>query len=251
MQRFPRLFVPSASVSDEVAQRIPPPGDVALVQARMLARYGRRGDVAPPSHLIGQHGGDTLFAFPAYTPFADVRSQRLGVSYAVLDASDRLRGAYLALGGTEFRPLFVELDSLGPRWTTVLEQLRRATAGNEAPARAGETPLLRGPARVVPMGSSLAVLQTTYAWPATASPSVQSVAVLLGDSVGVGRSSRLAAGLTEPDEPNQPLTPEAFRSRATTLYDEMRRATARGDWVGFGRALDALGRLLRSTTPPR
>jgi hypothetical protein len=245
MQRFPRLYVPSASIAKELAEQIPPPGDVALIQARILARFGRRGDVAPPSHLIGQHGGDTLFAFPAYTPFADRPSRNLGVSHAILDASDRLRGAYVAMGGAEFRPFFVELDSVGPRWSTVLDRLR-GTTPNDANIPSPSAPLIRGPARVVPMGSSIVVHQTTYLWPPSGPPSVHHVAIHVGDSASSGRTLFQAAGITEPEDEEQPLTPEAFRARVEAFYAEMRRATARGDWIAFGTALDALGRLLRT-----
>jgi hypothetical protein len=40
-----------------------------------------------------------------------------------------------------------------------------------------------------------------------------------------------------------------FRIRVRQLYDEMRRATARGDWSAFGRAFDTLGAILRERNP--
>ena len=46
-----------------------------------------------------------------------------------------------------------------------------------------------------------------------------------------------------------PISGADFRVRVQELYDEMRRASARGDWGTYGRAFDALGALLRQ--PPR
>jgi uncharacterized membrane protein (UPF0182 family) len=100
--------------------------------------------------------------------------------------------------------------------------------------------------RVVPLGTTRAYVQTAYAWRGDGAPSVRLVAVLVGDTVRTGATIASAAGLPAPAVPSVPLSPEEFRTRVTALYDEMREALARGDWVAFGTAYDALGRLLRA-----
>jgi hypothetical protein len=41
------------------------------------------------------------------------------------------------------------------------------------------------------------------------------------------------------------------RKRALELYDAMRDAMRRGEWAAFGRAFDALGKLLSTSAAPR
>jgi hypothetical protein len=252
IQRFPRLFVTTESVSSDLLRQIPPPTDAARLQARVLAAYGRRGELAPASHLIRQHGGDTLFAFPAYTPFADLSSQRLGLALPIVDASERLRGAFLATGGAAYQPMFLELDSLGPRWGGVIERFRRAldsaTAGIP---RASDVVAIRGPVRAIPMGRTLGFVQTAYQKRTGRPYEVIAVAVLHGDSLGVGRSVLAAAGLPAPVVPAGALTPEAFRARVAAIYAQMREALTTGDLVAFAGAYENLGRALRANqTPP-
>ncbi|MCC6319516.1 MAG: UPF0182 family protein [Gemmatimonadaceae bacterium] len=248
MRRFPRLFVPVSAVREEVLRQIPPPGDGAMTQARVLARFGRRGEAGPPSHLARVTGGDTLFAFPAYTPFVDSARQRIAVAWPVVDAAERLRGAVVASGGADVSLRWLPVDSIGPRWQGVIELLRRGLDSAASAGRGDPVTLARGPARVVAAGDRLAVVQTAYLWRSESAPAVRFAAAMYGaDSVRIGRTVMNALGVPEPAVNTIPLTPEAFRARVTQLYAQMREALARGDLSGFGVAYDALGRLLRAS----
>lgn len=248
MRRFPRMFVPLSAVREEVLRQIPPPGDGALSQSRVLARFGRRGEAGPPSHIARLTGGDTLFSFPGYTPFVDSARQRIAVAYPIVDAAERLRGAVVAAGGADVELRWVPVDSLGPRWQGVLELLRRGLDSAASAGRGDPVTLARGPARVVVAGRRLAVVQTAYLWRSESSPAVRFSAVLSGgDSVRIGRTLMNALGVQEPAVNTVPLTPEAFRQRVTQLYNQMKDALARGDLSSFGIAYEALGKLLRAT----
>jgi hypothetical protein len=111
--------------------------------------------------------------------------------------------------------------------------------------------MVRGPVRTVTDGRRVAFVQTAYEWRPESAPAARHAAILMGDSLRVGRTIMAAAGISEPAVPAVRLTPEAFRSRVTGLYNEMRDALARGDWLAFGAAYEALGKLLRAaqTTP--
>lgn len=246
LRRLPGMFVPKDVVPEALLQQLPPPNDAALSQARVLARFGRHGDLGPPSHIARPHGGDTLFTFPATTPFVDPATQRLGLAYPILDAADRLRGVFSATGGADYRPRWVPFDTLGPRWSAILENLRRALdSASATSARAGGM-MVRGPVRTVNSGRRTVFVQTAYEWRPEAAPAARFAAILTGDSLRVGRTIMAAAGIAEPAIPTVRLTPEAFRARVTALYNEMRDAMARGDWVAFGAAYEALGKLLRA-----
>ena len=247
IRRFPSLFVAPAALDRELADRIPPPVEGGLVHARILAAVGARGENAPPSHLPRHHGGDTLFANPAYSPYADSASGRVALVYPVLDASERVRGALVASGGAEYEPRWVPFEGPPHRWTVVVDRLRRAIDSAAASNPAREAILVRGPVRVVPSERRGAYVQTAYTWRGDGAPVVRLVAVLIGDSVKTGATVAAAAGLPAPAIPAEPLSPAAFRTRIESLYGEMRDAMRRGDWPAFGAAYEAIGRLLRTT----
>lgn len=250
MRRFPSLFVPLSAVTEDVLRQLPPASDMVQAQARVLARFGRRGDAGPPSHLARLTGADTLFSYPSFAPYADSASRRLAIAYPLLDAAERLRGAVVSTGGADAQVKWVPLDSLGPRWTGALELLRRALDSAASTARPESGQLARGPVRLVAHGRRLVLFQTAYAWRADGPPAVRLAAAMVGDSVRVGRTLMAALGVPEPTAPLTPLTPEAFRARVTQVYAQMRDALARGDLARFGAAFDELGKLLRASQPP-
>lgn len=245
-RRFSRLFIAASAIDRTLSERLAPPGEAALLHARLFAHVGPRGDNGPPSHLPRQLGGDTLFSYNSQAPFLDVSSGRLALAYPVLDAAERVRGTVIATGGAEYDVRWEPAAPAGPRWGTVLDRLHRAIDSASQGPTGRETPLVRGPVRVLPLGAERAYLQTAYAWRADGTPAVRLVAVMLGDTVRTGATVASAAGLPTPALPSAPLSPEEFRSRVAALYGEMREALSRGDWLAFGTAYDALGRLLRA-----
>jgi uncharacterized protein len=242
IRRFPEQFVPSASVDPRVLRQVPPPIDLALTQSRMFALVGARGEFVPPSRLPRTTGGDTLFPLVGSAPLYDVTTGRLAVTVPILDPVDRLRGIIVAAAGPSPRIRWHVLPLAGPRWAGIVERLQRLPDSMSAAARDGR--LVRGAVRSVPVGDGIAMLQTTYVWPVDAAPRVAQVVLLLGDSARAAPTLPAVVGLPSPPIPTAPLTPEEFRGRVSALYAEMRDALRRGDWMAFGSAYEALGRLL-------
>ncbi|MEP7381487.1 MAG: UPF0182 family protein [Gemmatimonadota bacterium] len=247
MRRFPGLFVDASALDRHFTDRIPPPTDATLLHARLFAHVGPRGENAPPSHLPRQLGGDTLFTFSTIPPYVDSLSGHLSLAVPVLDAADRVRGLIIGAGGTEYDVRWEPSPTLGPRWGMILDRLHRSIDSASRAITARDSPIVRGPVRVLPSGSRQAYVQTAYVWRADGTPSVRLVAVLLGDTVRTGQTIATAAGLPAPVIPFIPLSPTEFRARVDALYGEMREAMKRGDWLAFGVAYESLGRVLRTS----
>jgi hypothetical protein len=246
-RRFPRMFVAPGSVREELLRQLAPASDGVLAQARVYARFGRRGEsVARPMHLARETGADTLFRIPLFAPYVDSAASRLAVAYPILDADERLRGIVAATGGgsevTRWHPLREQ-----PRWTDVLDRLRRALDSMATASRYDEGAVTRGPVRAVVSGGTPMLVQTLYLWRPDVGPQQRFVAVHVGDSVRVGRSLYAALGIVEPTVASIPLTPEAFRARVSELHGRMTEALGRQDFGAFGEALRALGALVRSS----
>jgi uncharacterized membrane protein (UPF0182 family) len=248
MRRFPGLFVDASALDRQFTDRIAPPTSVALLHARLFAHVGPRGENAPPSHLPRQLGGDTLFSFATIPPFVDSLSGRLSLAYPILDAADRVRGLVVATGGAEYDVRWEPEPSIGPRWGVILDRLHRAIDSSSRAVASRDAAIVRGPVRALPSERGSLYVQTAYAWRADGTPSVRLVAVLAGDTVRTGATIAAAAGLPAPLLPVTPLTPTEFRARVDALYAEMRDAMTRGDWLAFGTAYEALGRVLRTTS---
>jgi hypothetical protein len=72
------------------------------------------------------------------------------------------------------------------------------------------------------------------------------VATVVGDTVRAGPSLAAALGLAPDASDTLAASPTELRTRAASLYGEMRDALRRGDWNAFGRAFEALGTALRA-----
>jgi hypothetical protein len=219
----------------------------------MFARVGMRAEPSPAAHLPTTFGGDsTLFGGAWRPPSLTPADSRQAWTTPLLDAADRVRGIVVSVGGTQPVTYWYPFAEPGVRWPAVIERLMRVP---ETPAPPRDVSLRRGPVRVVPLrGGSAAYLQTTYAWRTDGAPTVARVAV---HGVGASRDS-VAFGLTvaeavgvRPDSTDilAAITPATFRQRVTDLYAAMRDALRRGDWNGFGKSYEELGRLLKLPAP--
>jgi hypothetical protein len=254
VRRFPSLFVSWSSLPAGVVASIPPAIESGVAQAAAFARVGMRAEPAPPAHLPSTFGGDTTFG-GAWRPLHLAPPDgRLAWTTPVLDAADRVRGLIVAVGGSQPVTYWYPLADPGVRWPAVLERLLRAPETAPTPR---DVTLRRGPVHVVPIrGGAAAYIQTTYAWRSDGAPTVARVAVhgvgSTRDSVAFGTSLSDAAGVhTEPSDSVAQLTPADFRKRVNDLYTAMRDALRAGDWPGFGKAYDELGRVLRAQPAPR
>jgi uncharacterized membrane protein (UPF0182 family) len=253
VRRFPALFSSWSAVPAAVGANIAPPIESAVAQAAMFARVGMRAEPSPAAHLPTTFGGDsTLFGGAWRPPSLTPADSRQAWTTPLLDAADRVRGIVVSVGGTQPVTYWYPFAEPGVRWPAVIERLMRVP---ETPAPPRDVSLRRGPVRVVPLrGGSAAYLQTTYAWRTDGAPTVARVAV---HGVGASRDS-VAFGLTvaeavgvRPDSTDilAAITPATFRQRVTDLYAAMRDALRRGDWNGFGKSYEELGRLLKLPAP--
>jgi uncharacterized membrane protein (UPF0182 family) len=253
VRRFPALFSSWSAVPAAVGANIAPPIESAVAQAAMFARVGLRAEPSPAAHLPTTFGGDSaLFGGAWRPPSLTPADSRQAWTTPLLDAAERVRGIMVSVGGTQPVTYWYPLAEPGVRWPAVIERMLRVP---ETPAPPRDVSLRRGPVRVVPLrGGTAAYLQTTYAWRSDGAPTVARVAV---HGVGASRDS-VAFGLTvaeavgvRPDSTDilAAITPATFRQRVTDLYAAMRDALRRGDWNGFGKSYEELGRLLKLPAP--
>lgn len=240
MAHFPRLFARPTSLPMSVRRQMPPARDGARAQASAFGRFGTRGETDVARHLPDDEGPDSALAD---TPAPVVAFPQLGTTGYVLplldDRNERLRGLLVALGGPTHRSTWLPAGESAPVWGEALDRLRAADTMSASL-------LVRGFVRAIPVGDQIALLQPRYDWRGGGAPRLMYVAALVGDSVRAARTLLLLAGRL-PDTTT--AGPVDFRARVRKLYDELRRASARGDWAAYGRAFDALGVLLRERRP--
>ena len=245
VRRFPAMFSDWSRVPPVLAAAIPPALDAAYLQAGILARHGRRGEIAPRGLLPPEEGADSgLVAPPSASIALPISDEAAAWTIPVLDDAGGVRGVVIATGGPTRGTYWLERSGAAIRWHDVLDRLRQTR--DSLPGRPREASLRAGRVRVVPLSDRLAFVQSAYAWPPEGPPALVRVAVLDQDSVFVGRTLADAFGVTAIVDPNtaEPITDESLRTRVTRLYDAMREALRRGDWAAFGEAYDALGALL-------
>jgi uncharacterized membrane protein (UPF0182 family) len=98
------------------------------------------------------------------------------------------------------------------------------------------------------VGDHAVFVQPVYEWGPAGAPTLAYVAVLFDDSVHVAPTlGQLAGRPATPGGTARPRAPDTGSIRE--LYQSMRDALRRGDWVAFGRAFDALGALLARGRP--
>jgi uncharacterized membrane protein (UPF0182 family) len=234
--RFPRLFVRPTALPLVLRRQLPPAREGARAQAIAFGRYGMRDEVPVVRHLPDDPGPDSALAG---TPAPLVAFPRLGTTGYVLpllDSGERLRGLFVALGGVAHRSLWLPLQN-GPVWSEALDRLRAADT------MSGASLLVRGFVRVIPVGDAVVLAQPRYDWRGGGAPRLMYVSTISGDSIRSARTLLQLAGRI-PDATTVGGAGD-WRTRARRLYDEMRDASARGDWTAYGRAFDALGVLLR------
>jgi uncharacterized membrane protein (UPF0182 family) len=233
--QFPKLFSRPTALRAGVKEQLPPAIDGARAQANAFGRYGMRGESDVVRHLPDDDGPDSALVDLQAPP---ITLPRTGVTAAVLpllDRTERIRGLFIAFGGPSHRSAWLPARDPAPLWSESLDRLRAAdtTSG---------TTLVRGYARVLPVGNRIVILQPRFDLRASAAPRLLYVSAAFGDSV---RSARSVFQLAGRPAATTPISNADFRARVQELYYEMQRASSRGDYARFGRALDALGALLR------
>jgi len=239
---FPQLFVEATELAPALVNALPPASDGARLQARMLARYGRRGEV-PPDGDIAPAFIDTLPAAVREAPYALPGGRTVAWSVPLVDANEHVTGVVVAVGGANRRTYAIGLSHPGERWSTITGRLK--TALDSALSPPAGTRVVRGSVRAVPVTDGLLFTQSAFARRPEVPAVVLRSAVLSGVAVTTGRGVAQALGASLAGADAAALNPAAYRARALALHAQMRAALARGDWVAFGAAFDALGALLK------
>jgi uncharacterized protein len=239
MSRFPRLFARPTSLPMNVRRQMPPAREGARAQASAFARFGTRSESDVARHLPDDEGADSALADTPAPMMAFPRFGTTGYVLPLLDRTERLRGLFIALGGPAHRSLWLAAGESAPVWSEALDRLR-------ATDTVSASLLVRGYVRSVPVAGQIVLVQPRYDWRGGGAPRLLYVAAVSDDTVRAARTLlELAGGLPE----SAPARTTDFRKRVKELYEELRRASARGDWAAYGRAFDALGTLLRERRP--
>ncbi|MDB4874074.1 MAG: hypothetical protein JWM41_520 [Gemmatimonadetes bacterium] len=240
VRRLPSIFGTWSALPTGIRALLAPPIDGLYAQAAAFGRYGSRNDTDPPRHVPTIDGADTTFR-SVDLPIVLPGTQTTALALPLADDTDRLRGLLIGTGGATRLTVWYPLPTPGPRWTAVIDRLRSVDSAGSA---AREGPLAHGRIRSVPVRSGIGFVQPTYRWRPPSVPTLNRVAVLVGDttrSVAPGSAAlvHVPAG-----------SGAAGKVSAAALYALMRDALRRGDWAAFGRAFEGLGRALGQPTVP-
>ena len=239
MAKFPALFRRAASLPMTLRRQLPPPRDGARAQASAYGRVGGRAEADVVRHLPDDDGADSALVETPAPLLALPRGGPTAYLLPLLDPSERLRGVFIAQGGASPRSMWLPASETAPLWNEVLDRLK---ATDTVPASL----LVRGYVRAVPVAGEIVLVQPRYDWRGSGPPRLLYVAALAADSVRSAKTLLQLAGRL-PSAPS--IGSGDFRARVRDLYEEMRRASARGDWAAYGRAFDALGAILRDRRP--
>ena len=235
---FPHVFIPLSSLSPGLRALLPPVTDAARAQALAFAAAGFRGDSLEVRHFASPDGADSSAA--AREPAHVLLPPYAGVSevWPLVDSAERVRGVIAATGGMARSTSWLPVATDGKRWGAIVDLLRLA----DTTRRDGG--LVRAPLRVVPVGTQPLYIQPTFDWRPGANPALYRIVVSRGDSVKGGGTLASALGVSTDVPARLPERAGPAHLRADSLYRVMREALGRGDWSSFGRAFDALGRVL-------
>jgi uncharacterized membrane protein (UPF0182 family) len=251
IRRFPALFASAAALDAQLLAALPPASDGVMIQAVALSDYGSRRDIVGDSvHGPVPDGGDSTIGIGqralGLLPHPVTGTPVPALTVAMVDASDRVAGLLIALGGRQPTTMWMPAGGAGPRWREVVERLHGAAA--QLGTTGSDADLERGRVRAWPVAGRPVYGQASFLVSAERGPSVTGVVALVADTLRTGRSWADALGVPSAGIAGTPIgaptTPGAADARARALYDAMRGALRRGDWAAFGAAFDSLGATL-------
>ena len=234
--RFPNLFVRSTALSRALQAALPPILDGAWVQALAFASAGFRGDSLEVRHIASLDAADSV---ASREPIHIAPRNVVATAWTLLDAQDRVRGIVSSVGGAARETSWIPLGPDGQKWGGTVDRLRAADTATR------DAPVIHAPVRVVSLGGKPQYFQAAFRVRAGASPALARVAVVSGDSVRVGPTLSVALGLTAATTDVKPSIQVDQRTRAESLYRDMRDELRRGDLTSFGRDFEELVGALR------
>ncbi|HEY4129683.1 MAG TPA: UPF0182 family protein, partial [Gemmatimonadaceae bacterium] len=242
-RRLPTMFASWISLPSGIPKLLAPPIDGLIAQANAFGRYGSRIDVDAAGSIPIHDGTDPPLASDPL-PFALGPTHVPAFAFPLVDDTDRLRGLLIGTGDTTRRTMWYPAPPSTPRWNAIIDHLRSVDSAGSA---AREGPLAHGRVRAIPVRGGIAFMQPTYRWRPPNIPSLNRVAFLVGDTARSVAPPVAPPGVVAPPTPTS--SPTDTKSAASTFYNAMRDALRRGDWAAFGRAFDALGRVLEGKKP--
>jgi hypothetical protein len=156
----------------------------------------------------------------------------------LLDDSTRIAGTVLVTGGTVARAMWIPARDDLPGWHGVLAKVRSL----DPPSGRRDQPVVHGKVRAVPLRNGTLLAAPVYRWQTPGTPTLQHTVVFAGDSGRRVPNGELS-GVIEAALPSS-LSPAELRERVAVLHEAMSAALSRGDWLAFGKAFDALGRIV-------
>jgi uncharacterized membrane protein (UPF0182 family) len=235
--RFPSLFVRASSLPSALQAALPPPLDGAIAQTLAFSVAGFRGDSLELRHPASLDAADSAASHEPVR--ASLPGLGVAALWTLLDEQDRVRGVVAAAGGAGRETSWVPLADDGRRWPATVDRLRFADTTSH------DGTIVHGPVRVVPLAGKPAYFQAAFRWRAGSSPVLARVTSIVGDSVRTGPTLAAALGVADSARTAAAVNAVDLRTRAESLYRDMREALRRGDWEAFGRSFDALGATLR------
>jgi uncharacterized membrane protein (UPF0182 family) len=255
LKALPGSFARWEDVPAEVRRALPPPVEGALAQAAAYAEFGERGEELPLPRSLRIPAGDTTDV-GADVPLLllPIGGGTPAVTLPISDATGRLTGLAIALGGAQPRTAWLALDEspADPSYETVVDRLRR---GLDVTATARGERVTAGAERVVPVGGAAAYVMPHYVDRGESAPLLAGVTTYFRGEYRQGTATLAALGeplLAAGDSTGAaPLAADSAGglARARSLYDAARAALRAGDWAAFGRAYDALGAALGRDRP--
>ena len=248
MRRYPAMFLARTALPAGLASAQPPPVDWAALQATALARtgLGTNSGAARLAVATDNADADLIAEAPALflgsgsaasAPRGTTAEPGLTWSQALLEASGTVAGVVTADGRGFTR---WHATPVGPQWSDLLDQLQKnadsAGIGRQRPGAR------RGRVQAIPASGGAVFLQAHYEWGADSPPVLAGVSAVHAGKARAASTLEQALGLSAPvREPRG----GAFRAAVEQLHRQMSDAMRRGDWVAFGSAFEALGRMLR------
>ncbi len=248
MRRYPAMFLARTALPAGLASAQPPPVDWAALQATALARtgLGTTSGAARLAVATDNADADLIAEAPALflgsgsaasAPRGTTAEPGLTWSQALLEASGTVAGVVTADGRGFTR---WHATPVGPQWSDLLDQLQKsadsAGIGRQRPGAR------RGRVQAIPASGGAVFLQAHYEWGADSPPVLAGVSAVHAGKARAASTLEQALGLSAPvREPRG----GAFRAAVEQLHRQMSDAMRRGDWVAFGSAFEALGRMLR------
>ena len=246
MEMAPSLWVTADELPAGLLTQLPPPTDGAVTQLRTFARHGSRFEGS-----IARHFPDSAFVRDVLTPVLVTVNDELTPAWTVplLSLDEQVAGIATVVGGRAQRVVWDTTSRSTQPWPETLVRLRQAldsvigspTGRRDVRNRAGRI-------HTAMTSEGPAVLQALHHASDVDAP-VQQVSMMLGDQLSSGRTmvdvvrASGAAPLTPPSS-MAIHTGEAREPLIRRLYDAMRDALRRADWIRFGATFDSLGQVL-------